>query len=55
MDKVIDIKRPHWINKKINLKDCVDLKKTLSGLGLKTVCEEALCPNIGECFSKASS
>ena len=49
------IKRPHWINKKINLKDCADLKKKLRPLGLNTVCEEALCPNIGECFSKAQA
>lgn len=51
----IDIRRPGWINKKIDLKDCADLKKTLSSLGLKTVCEEALCPNIGECFSRAQA
>lgn len=50
-----NIKRPDWINKKINLKDCADLKKKLGGLGLNTVCEEALCPNIGECFSKAQA
>lgn len=49
------IKRPHWINKKISLKDCADLKKALGGLGLNTVCEEALCPNIGECFSRAQA
>ena len=49
------VKRPSWINKKINLKDCADLKKKLGSLGLNTVCEEALCPNIGECFSKAQA
>ena len=43
------------MNKKINLKDCAGLKKKLSGLGLNTVCEEALCPNIGECFSKSQA
>ena len=26
------------------------LKKTVRGLGLSTVCEEAKCPNIGECW-----
>lgn len=49
------IKRPHWINKKISLKDCAGLKKKLGSLGLNTVCEEALCPNIGECFSRAQA
>lgn len=49
------MKRPRWINKKINLRDCDELKKRLKPLGLNTVCEEALCPNIGECFSKAQA
>ena len=31
------------------------MKRTLAGLGLHTVCEEALCPNIGECFSRAQA
>lgn len=26
------------------------IKKELRGLGLHTVCEEAKCPNIGECW-----
>jgi len=43
--------RPAWVNKKINLKDCAAIKAELHDLGLGTVCEEALCPNIGECFS----
>ena len=47
--------RPSWINKKISLKDCADVKSRLNGLGLNTVCEEALCPNIGECFSRAQA
>lgn len=44
--------RPEWANKKIDLKSCGEVKAMLRGLGLGTVCEEALCPNIGECFSK---
>lgn len=30
------------------------IKKDLRGLGLSTVCEEARCPNIGECWGGAS-
>ncbi|MBN1592224.1 MAG: lipoyl synthase [Candidatus Coatesbacteria bacterium] len=30
-------------------------KVTLRGLNLHTVCEEANCPNIGECFSRATA
>ena len=47
--------RPSWLNKKIDLRDCASLKVTLGGLHLGTVCEEALCPNIGECFSKGQA
>ena len=28
-----------------------ELKESLAGLGLHTVCEEAMCPNIGECWN----
>ena len=46
------IRRPAWLNKKIRLKECGALKEKLRDLALGTVCEEALCPNIGECFAK---
>jgi lipoyl synthase len=44
--------RPLWLDKKISLKDCSRMKGLLRGLSLNTVCEEAACPNISECFSK---
>ncbi|HPM42726.1 MAG TPA: lipoyl synthase [Candidatus Omnitrophota bacterium] len=47
--------RPVWLNKKINLKSCGAIKSMLRELRLGTVCEEALCPNIGECFSKGNA
>lgn len=43
--------KPAWLNKKIALKACSGLKQSLRGLGVETVCEQAMCPNIGECFS----
>ncbi len=42
--------RPSWLNKKISLKGCLGVKSILRDLRLETVCEQALCPNIGECF-----
>jgi len=42
--------KPAWLNKKINLKDCSAMKQNLRNLGVETVCEQAMCPNIGECF-----
>jgi len=44
--------KPAWLNKKISLRDCADVKTLLKGLRLNTVCEEALCPNMGECFAR---
>jgi lipoyl synthase len=38
--------------KKIELNDLDKVKSLLSGLNLHTICTEALCPNISECFSK---
>lgn len=43
--------KPRWLNKKVDLSRCRDIKKMLRGLSLNTVCEEAMCPNISECFN----
>lgn len=37
------------------LPEVLRVKKLLRRLGLNTVCEEANCPNIGECFSKKTA
>ena len=44
--------KPQWLNKKISLQGCSDMKRFLRGSGVETVCEQAMCPNIGECFSR---
>jgi lipoic acid synthetase len=44
--------KPQWLNKKISLQACSDMKRFLRGSGVETVCEQAMCPNIGECFSR---
>ena len=41
--------------KKIRLSGLHDLKKILRSSCLNTVCEEARCPNIDECFSKRTA
>lgn len=46
------VQKPPWLNKKIKLNDCRRMENLLGGLNLNTVCHKALCPNIGECFSK---
>jgi lipoyl synthase len=52
---IMRTERPSWVNKKIRLGDCASLKAKLGDLSLGTVCEEALCPNIGECFAKGQA
>ena len=44
------MKKPHWLDKKIDLEKNREVKTLLRGLSLNTVCESALCPNISECF-----
>lgn len=44
--------KPEWLRVKAPQWQRVgNVKETLRDLGLNTVCEEASCPNIGECFS----
>ena len=47
--------KPSWLNKKINLGSCSRMKSLLREMDLNTVCEQASCPNIGECFSRAQA
>ena len=46
-------KKPSWIKVKIsNSSIFSETKKIIKDKGLITVCEEANCPNISECWSK---
>ncbi|MTI96254.1 MAG: lipoyl synthase [Firmicutes bacterium] len=47
--------RPEWMRKKINLGELHEMYQLLSRHELNTVCENARCPNIGECFSKRTA
>jgi lipoic acid synthetase len=55
MNRTLITRKPAWLNKKINLKDLNQTKELLADLNLNTVCQEALCPNIGECFSSGQA
>lgn len=47
------IRKPEWLKTKINTNESYqDLKKLMRSKGLNTVCEEARCPNIHECWSE---
>jgi len=44
-------KKPEWLRIKLpSGQNYVNIRQTLASLGLHTVCEEARCPNIGECW-----
>ena len=46
-------KKPSWIKTKIlNSQNFFETKKTVNEKKLHTVCQEANCPNISECWSK---
>lgn len=48
-----ELKRPDWIRVKAPVsKGYQSTKKLIDDLKLNTVCEEAACPNIGECWEK---
>jgi lipoic acid synthetase len=44
-------RKPEWLRKKVNPGDQSGMRGLLGELRLNTVCEQALCPNISECFS----
>ena len=45
-------RHPEWLKVRAPFGEKVhDLKKLLGGLGLNTVCQEAICPNMGECWA----
>ena len=57
--KAIDqplLKKPEWIRAQVGGSSKFhEVKKLLRQNNLHTVCEEASCPNIGECFSKGTA
>jgi lipoic acid synthetase len=48
--------KPSWIRVRVSQSETFKaVKQTLRERGLHTVCEEASCPNIGECFGKGTA
>lgn len=46
------LRKPEWLKKRLSLSNQRPMKNDLRSKGLHSVCEEAACPNISECFSK---
>lgn len=46
------LRKPHWLKVRLPYaEECRKIKTTLADLKLHTVCQEAACPNIAECFA----
>ena len=52
----IESRKPEWLRPKVNLgPEVMTLKKTIRDLDLVTVCEDAGCPNLSECWSDGTA
>jgi lipoyl synthase len=52
----LPVRAPEWIReRKLRLADLHAVKTVMRSHGLHTVCEEARCPNRGECFSRGTA
>lgn len=50
------LRKPDWIRVKVPVSPAVEgIKQTLRKHKLHSVCEEASCPNLGECFSSGTA
>jgi len=54
--KANPLKKPKWIRARApNSPEALALKEILRAHNLNTVCEEAACPNLGECFTHGTA
>jgi len=44
-------RKPEWLRKKISFSAQKDMDQLLNENGIHTICQEAKCPNISECFA----
>lgn len=56
MTKEIKFKKPEWLQKRLTPHTQIEMENLLKDVGgLHTICQEAKCPNISECFSKKNA
>ena len=52
----IETRKPDWLRPKVELgHEAMELKKTIRSLDLVTVCEDAGCPNLSDCWSDGTA
>ncbi|MBI5656039.1 MAG: lipoyl synthase [Geobacter sp.] len=44
------VRKPEWLQKRVSPSAHAEMERLLGDFRLHTVCQEALCPNISECF-----
>jgi lipoic acid synthetase len=55
-EKAQILRKPSWLKVRPPYSDeCRKIKSTLAGLRLHTVCQEAACPNMAECFASGTA
>jgi len=56
VSSTLPVRAPEWIReRKLRLADLHEVKSVMRANGLHTVCEEARCPNRGECFARGTA
>lgn len=55
MEKETTTQKPAWLKVTYDQKKVDQMNQLLSGLKLNTVCAEANCPNLGECFGSGTA
>jgi lipoyl synthase len=48
-------RHPVWLNKKIDFNKMTQTQAILKKFDLNTVCQSAICPNMGECFQRGEA
>lgn len=48
-------RKPEWLRKKISFTAQKDMDQLLKSNGIHTICQEAKCPNISECFASKTA
>jgi len=48
-------RKPEWLRKKISFSAQKEMDQLLNDVGIHTICQEAKCPNISECFSNKNA
>lgn len=54
-NRKVDFKKPEWLRKKLVPHAQKEMENLLGEHGLHTICQEAKCPNISECYAKKNA